>query len=77
MSLNFDVPAASRACTKDEFTKIESEFDVFTRDDVKGEIILDTGGWDPKENPLQALAGILGEDAGDLMGLYLVLYVEG
>jgi len=76
MSLNFDVPAASRACTKEEFTKIESEFDVFSRDDVKGEIILDTGGWDPEEELLQELAGILGEDAGELSNLYLVLYVE-
>jgi len=49
---------------------------VFTRDDVKGEIILDTGGWDPEEEPLQELAGILGEDAGELSNLYLVLYVE-
>lgn len=76
MSLNFVVPAASLACSTDVFERVKSSFDAFTRSDVKDEIIVDTNGWDPEEEPLQMLAGILGEDEAELMDLYLVLYVE-
>lgn len=76
MSLNFDVPAASLACSPEAFEQVQKSFDAFNRSDVRGEIIVDTGGWDPEEEPLQMLAGIVGEDESELMNLYLVLYVE-
>jgi len=76
MSLNFDVPAAAKACSRDQFEQVSTEYDVFVRSDVQGEVILDTGGWDPSEEPLKGLSKILGEPADELANVYLILYME-
>jgi len=76
MSLAFDTPAASLAVTSGTFDLVSDTFDVFNRPDLSDELIIDTNGWDPVEEPLKELSGLLKETPEDLVNLYLVLYVE-
>jgi len=73
MSLSFNVTAACLMVNQDTYDLINDTFDVFIRPDLSGEMILNTGGWDPTDWPLKELAHLVKETPEDLAGLYLVL----
>lgn len=73
MSMNPDIRAASLPVSDTLLNKIRHELDVFTRNDLSDEIILDTCGFTGEEPAIVELAEMTGADPESLCDQYLIL----